>query len=707
VRGLVGYGPETLSLAVNRHIRPELGQIEGRGDMPDRSHNETFDVLVMHGVLGYAIRLGIYCTAFLLALRYLGLVKSGAQRLSFWVNLSLGAALGALGPYLLQGAWTLSGVGLPAGMIAGLVVFVTLEALIGQRSAPARPPDAETALIVALLAGFIAHVVEIHFGIAIVSTRLYFWSLLALLVVVSNGWLEKPASPAGAASEEAPAQQTRRAKTAAERLLSTRLPPAGLLAGLLAVAICMPLTYGLVLNSSNHSEAMPLFVSSLWQSSAEGSSRPGTLFWLLVLTLAAAAALAAGLLPGSGGRELRRRVLQAALLGGIGSLALALVHSRLLSGVGRMRAAGHGPLDAALAGSEMFAALVWLAVLLVVALGATLGWRPGDLRSWSRRPAVLSVGGGLGLALASVWLIDTANLDPIRADTLLKQARALVAADRPEIGLRLLDKACELNQKEPMLFLHRGQAAMRAAARATTPETEASYLEAAETTLLRARELAPLDPDHSANLARFLVRQAAARDQPQERERLRQRAETEYRATLALRPSSVLFINELAPLLIQSGKLDEAQAVLDRAREIDDRYAPTLLNLARLHQTRAAAAGRTRQLSPFVDSLERAIAMYERAVLLDPKLETAKKETDKLRGVMTQLSAAMPSKDRLRELYGDEAAVHLGLGRLHLDSGRLDRALAHAQIAHELAREARMDDSRALLHEVEAALRQR
>ena len=36
------------------------------------------------------------------------------------------------------------------------------------------------------LAAIVAHFVEIHFGIAIVATRTYFWFLSALLVVVGT-----------------------------------------------------------------------------------------------------------------------------------------------------------------------------------------------------------------------------------------------------------------------------------------------------------------------------------------------------------------------------------------------------------------------------------------------------------------------------------------------------------------------------------------
>jgi tetratricopeptide (TPR) repeat protein len=707
VRTLMGYGPETMPLAINRFISPELGQREGRSDIPDRSHNETFDVLIMQGALGYAIWLAIYCSAFLLALRQLGLVRSRPQRLSFWLNLSLGAALGALGPYFLLGRWTLSGVGLPAGLITGLVVFVTLEALIGGRSVAVGNRLADTGLIVALLATFIAHMAEVHFGIAIVSTRLYFWFFLAVLLAASNGWLARPESEISSPDRSGGSKRGEEESAFSEGRGASSSPPlAGVLAGLLVVGVCAPLTYGMVLNPARLTGAVEVLAGSLWGTSAGTWLGASALLWLLVLTVAAAVALA---VPGGHDSErtgLRVQLLQLVLLGGVGSLAQALLQAGFVARGSRPGTSGSDPLEGSFASLGAISGFVVLMILLVVAIGLVLGWRRGDLRSWSRRPTTVSAAVGTILALASAWLIDSFNLDQIRADTLLKQGRTFVAAGRPDLGLRLLDRACELSPKEPMFFLSRAQVALQAAAGARVPEARTELLEATEKTLLQARDLAPLDPDHSANLARFYARRAAGASDSNDKKQLRQQAEAEYRATLALRPRSVLFINELAPLLVETERLEEAEALLRRALELDDRYGRTLFNMGTVHQTRAAAAGRVRDLQSFVDALERAIAWHERALLLDPKLAVAEKELERLRPALESIPRPSLTPTKLKELYGADARVHLDLARLHLGSGRAGDALRHARVVAEVAAADQRAEASDLLAEVQAAVEQ-
>ena len=49
MRAIVGYGPETMHVAYNPYYPPELAYYEARNASPDRSHNETFDALVIGG----------------------------------------------------------------------------------------------------------------------------------------------------------------------------------------------------------------------------------------------------------------------------------------------------------------------------------------------------------------------------------------------------------------------------------------------------------------------------------------------------------------------------------------------------------------------------------------------------------------------------------------------------------------------------------
>jgi tetratricopeptide (TPR) repeat protein len=705
LRPILGFGPETLFLALNRHVAPELGQREGRGDIPDRSHNETFDALVMSGALGYLIWLGIYCGIFYLSLRRLSWVRTRAQRLSFWINLVFGAALGTLAPYYLTDTWVFSGVGLPVGLMMGLVAFVTVEALTDRGMASAeRPLTFRSGLIVALLGTFIAHVVEIHFGIAIVSTRLYFWFLLAVLIVVAENRLqEQEAAPPQPAIPSEPRAKRRRkhkqgGKTRPDSGPAPNPVPTGVVGGILAALACAPLAYGILLNPEKLRGAVGVLANALFTAGGSGLPIPSPLLWLVLATLLVGAGLV-GDLATPRENQTDRGLLLPFLLSGVSVLLLyALFQAYRTARVISLQAAGTDLVKVVGFVGGHHSVFVAFFVLLTLAIGALLGLRTRDLRAWSPASTGISAGAGLALVVLVSWLVHRGNHNPVLGDTFLKQARALITAGKPEVGLRLLDRACELSPKEPMNFLFSGQAAVRAANKASEPEAKARFFDAAGSALHQARILAPLDPDHSANLARYLVKRAESEsDQP--RRDLQLEAAEEYAATLELRPKSVLFMNEWALLLLRLEKIDEAEALLERALALDDRYDSTFLRLAAVHQNRASEAAAAGDRKALTDSLERAIAMYERALVVKSGLEPATKGIAQLEPALRRLTARLPTTERLRELYGESSSVHRSLAKMRLDAGRSDRALLHARLAVELA----SDEERAAALEILAA----
>jgi tetratricopeptide (TPR) repeat protein len=115
---------------------------------------------------------------------------------------------------------------------------------------------------------------------------------------------------------------------------------------------------------------------------------------------------------------------------------------------------------------------------------------------------------------------------------------------------------------------------------AITPDTieKTERLNAAETLLLQAQTISPLNTDHTANLARLNTRWYAAADDPSEqRERLDQ-AETYYQKALALSPQNSVIRNEYARLLLDLRQdCSRALEVFDDSARIDPFFAQTLL----------------------------------------------------------------------------------------------------------------------------------
>ena len=203
LRPLIGYGPEAMWVAFNRYYPPDLAHHESRNASPDRSHNETWDSLVITGALGFVVYMLLFLSVFYFALKWLGLIRLRSQRLLFF-GLALGlGALGAVIPRVVEGSWILLGVGLPAGLIGGIILYILIATIWNEVAGHSISLGQRELVLITILATMVAHFIEIHFGIAIASTRTYFWVWSAVLVVVGMGWLQL--GGATSAMEAAPA----------------------------------------------------------------------------------------------------------------------------------------------------------------------------------------------------------------------------------------------------------------------------------------------------------------------------------------------------------------------------------------------------------------------------------------------------------------------------------------------------------------------
>ncbi|MDX1688200.1 MAG: O-antigen ligase family protein [Candidatus Promineifilaceae bacterium] len=190
LRPVIGYGPESMYVAYNRFYVPELATIEARNASPDRAHNETFDALVITGLLGFLVWQALYVSVFYYGFRWLGVVRSRRDRnvlIGLWI---VGAALSAV--FLTQwlGA-VFIGVAIPFGSIGGLVLYLIYYALFASAGEATEievenPFSVDRLLMLGLLGAVLAHFVEIHFGIAIASTRVHFFVYVALMFLVGH-----------------------------------------------------------------------------------------------------------------------------------------------------------------------------------------------------------------------------------------------------------------------------------------------------------------------------------------------------------------------------------------------------------------------------------------------------------------------------------------------------------------------------------------
>lgn len=567
IRPLIGYGPEAMYVAYNKFYPPELGTLESRNATPDRSHNETFDALVTTGLFGFLAENILFLVIFYLALKWLGLIPTRRARKLFIALWFGGGALGALGFGAALG-WEFIGVALPGGMILGLFAYLVAFALRGN-SFKVHADPSRSLWLIALTALFVAHFIEVHFGIAIVSTRVYFWFFAAMLVAI--GARARSLTPDPVAAKTAPAgtrnKNPRGAPNAARRVSSAPLITFAFLTGF--VLAVMGFDY---INTNNVAALGSQAVSGLaivssaltLKATTAGAMLSLALLWLFITTLGVG--LVVGL--GEWGHSFQlgaRDWLIAALLFIV--LAFAIFSGLAFYHVMLIATTGGGILEALMVSVMLFT--VFMLLIAVVSALSMLFDEPLP-QVWVRHATnwvVLPI-----LILIAGVLISATNLDPVRADMLYKQAAALLSQDTAT-AIPLFQRALALQPQQDFYLLFLGRAYLDAAKNETDAHARAQFLDKAENALLAARALNPFNTDHSANLARLAqARGMLAPDFEAQRAAYLQAAEYFTHAT-RLSPNTAHLFDQYAQALLEEQALlqehgDAAEAEQARAQAL-------------------------------------------------------------------------------------------------------------------------------------------
>jgi membrane-associated phospholipid phosphatase len=114
-------------------------------------------------------------------------------------SIAAGGLSGGVVPYLFDHSMRFSGVGLPLGIVIGLMFYLTLK--LPSRDERRVADRLPRLILAALLAAIVAHFVEIQVGMATVSTELYLAVYAALAV---GGTVEESIAPVNPDDEEYP-----------------------------------------------------------------------------------------------------------------------------------------------------------------------------------------------------------------------------------------------------------------------------------------------------------------------------------------------------------------------------------------------------------------------------------------------------------------------------------------------------------------------
>ncbi|GBD08497.1 hypothetical protein HRbin22_00737 [Candidatus Thermoflexus japonica] len=721
IRPLIGYGPESMYVAYNRFYPPELAHYEARNASPDRAHNETFDALVNTGLLGFLVYQWLFFALFAYGLRSLNLIHGPRDRnllLGLWVGGALGTGLAfafRFGPHFL-------GVAVPAGTVLGLLIYLVFATLRASGEPPIEHPH--RFLLIALLGGILAHYIEINFGIAIASTRTWFWAFAAMLVVLGQGWLSEPipmrarVSPSVPSSRGGKGRDRREAREAHVRAPLPACPwwPWVAASGLLMALMLSLLSYEFVTNQGQRLDTWSLIATSLTRLPLQGNrfSPFILLMFGLVGGLGAALVLAEGVrrdwIP-------ERMVFPAlGLYGAVaagGWLIYTVAHAAILAGlIARVPQTVEDVLRLADGVAGLLDFLVLFLFVLLVLLVVLIS-REEPVAGGEAGPGLLVVPPAF---LAAALLIWNVHLDPIRADAIYKQGDPWDKQGQWEVAILLYRRVIEYAPREDFYYLWLGRALLEKAARTSdsgprqlldgisfevafrnlTPERlvalpRGDLLEITRAVLERAQWLNPLNTDHTANLARMHRRWADLlldphycrtridlTAMPPEFVRHVELAGRYYEEATRLSPNNAGLWNEWASVdLYQRNDLESAERKLRRSLELDDRFDQTYQLYGDLLMVRSEKV-----TDPAVKraALEQAEVSYRRLVELQPEHGVGWAALAYLQDQLGRSEEARASRARLQALMGSRAEAWQSVGDFFLSHAdcALDRTQALA-----------------------------
>ena len=708
LRPLVGYGPESMYVAYNRFYPPLLGHFESRTASPDRSHNETMDSLAITGLLGFVAYLWLFGGVFYFGLHWLGFLPADWRRTLFFALqvagavVAVAAVIPTIGPHFF-------GLAIPIGMVgplfSGLFIYLIVYGFSVYGDSEVAPHfHLHFILLTGLLSAVVAHFVEINFGIAIASTRTTFWAYLGVFVVAGMGLVRgqeiepqrKEEEPAGRKQGGKKHRKRRKATpppSLAEPSLPTWLWPT-LAVTVIGAFVLGTLAYDFVTNAERLSQPLTIVWRALTVLPAQGSRTSyGALMivaitWLMggalfVLEMARRGAFRAR--KGDGALAMTLYLLVSLVVG----LAFALVLAgRQVSVLGIQAQTLEDVIGLADRVAGLLTLYYGFIVFVLLAGGTAL------LLENPRRPQRVAHPWGviallvlLGLATA---IAAVTNLMPIQADVVYKQADPYDREGQWPVAIEHYKHAIALAPREDFYYLYLGRAYLEYATSLEDSAGREAVLRETEQVLLEAREINPLNTDHSANLARMYRRWADFASDDETRQELLRRSSENYTIATSLSPQNAILWNEWAMLYFYGlGDVASYERTIQHSLELDPGFDQTWL-----------VCGDTNRQQ---GKLEEAARCYEEALKLNPTASQVWRVLGDTYITMQRWEDAIYALTQTVELEpgaSDLWNIHNVLARLYSQTGRQEQALVHAQIALQLAPE----DQRATLQDLIAQL---
>ena len=585
LRPLIGYGPESMYVAYNPFYQPDLGHVEKRNASPDRSHNETWDSLVITGLLGLLVYFILFGAIFYYALKWIGLITGQRQRNLYLGFYLIGGVAGAVGMVAWRGI-AFFGVGLPFGTILGLLGYLTLVAIFGSYKPPETPGErARMITLIILLAAIMSHFVEINFGIAIASTRTYFWVYTGLLLIVgyilpmhgeygniNQGGVQKNENQAQYVRKTQAISARRRRKEAALRasLINQAWFRESMVGAALLTVVMFTFGYDYIANAKHLTSVVGVVWTSLTQlPNRDYATSLGILAMILTSWLAFGVIWVAEThLEGIDRKLSLLTILGVSLLLG---LFYWLIHAGTLVNLAVFAPANFN--DVIIQINRVGGLLTkFYFVNFLVLIGAAYFIRE-ELSQRSKATNPLAVVASFALGIGVIFLISMTNLRIIHADIAFKMAEPFNEPQQWGVATKIYQYAHQLAPDEDHYYLFLGRSYLETAKETTNTADQDKLVKQSEADLKVAQKINPLNTDHTANLARLYSWWAGRSTDSAIRATRAETASDYYATALKLSPNNSTLWGEWAVLFMEVLRQPtEAYRCLTRALELDQEY---------------------------------------------------------------------------------------------------------------------------------------
>jgi tetratricopeptide (TPR) repeat protein len=704
IRPLLGYGPESMYVAYNPFYPPLLGTVEKRNASPDRSHNETWDSLIITGIAGLLVYLSIFTSCFYYGLKWLHLIQGANQKRLFFLILFSGTVLGALSLSLWRGLEYL-GLGIPLGFVLGLFSYLVLSLVFFKNDPMYAEGDSYRAfVIIFLLTAILAHLIEINFGIAIVATRTYFWAFSGLLLVAGHFLRQQPElafehAPA-AAEVSHPVQITSKpdAKAKAKRRKVEKTSPAWLInlpewfqetligSGLISI-VMVTLGYNFISNGARATSATQILANSFSRLPNKGNVFSLGVLAFILTTWVALALVFTSENPKAKGIKSWLQTFLSIL--GITAAVILIYWLWLSSTLASIASFAPTNVQQVLDQVDQIAGLLtkyyfYLFLLMVgIAFALTIHLMQ-KLQTASPAGAIFAPISLIVVAL----LVSTTNLRVIHADISYKMAESFTSGNQWPVATLLYQNSLELTPNEDFYYLFLGRSFLEQAKGVKDQAELDKLVKEAEMELKKAQQINPLNTDHTANLGRLYSWYASQAQDPVVRNERGEISSKYYSAAVKLSPQNSTLWGEWAILMLEIlNKPEEAVKILEHTIQVDPYFTWTQSLMGNYYLRQSQAITDTVKKTAL---LEKALGYFDTAVSIvnsypDPQI---------------MYNAMLSQADTLRQLNRSDRAIEVYQKVLKINPGASNAWKIRALIAQMYAQKG--DKANALIFATDA-----